>query len=67
VEEKVVANFSLKSLSYMEVCGYVYAPTALALDKGSLVFIDQNIEYTPEAAETAFWRTEKFLALSDIE
>lgn len=51
----------------MEVCGYVYAPAAIAPDKGSLVFIDQNIEYTPDVAERAFWRTEKFLALLDIE
>ena len=51
----------------MEVCGYVYALAALAPNKGSLVFIKENIEYTPEATERAFWRTEKFLALSDIE
>jgi len=51
----------------MEVCRYICAPAALAPDKGPLVFIDQNIECTPEAAERVFWRTEKFLALSDID
>jgi len=51
----------------MEACRYIYAPTVLAPDKGPLVFIDQNIVCTPEAAERAFCRTEKFLTLSEIE